>query len=439
MCVLVECEHVAGNVYDGNWLEHMWNVKDFSRELGSRITQRPAGRRTTHHKSQIKNRKSKITMTPPTPPAIVIDDLHYAYPPLQPAGASIDVLRGVKCQVARGELVALIGRVGGGKTTLCMSLNGLAPQVTGGRFRGRVTVAGLDTRRHPVAELARWAGLVFQDPEAQLTQMCVEDEIAFGPENLGLPAGEIGAARRVGAGSRGAGGLSGPLPAAPVGRREAAGRHCRHAGHAARRVGARRPHRQPRPGRQDDRLQRPRRAGAAAAAGRAGGHAGPGAGGPPGRPRAGAARGADRAGGPARSGLRAGRPPAGVGHRRAAVGRIGASPGPADGPRVQLHRRRPGLRAARIGAGGAWPGDRGRGDRYEVALRRPAWQRPVLSRRSACRESRTATRTAPPRCGTSTWRWRGASSWRCWAPTARARRPWPSCSTGCCGPRPAMC
>jgi len=48
-------------------------------------------------------------------------------------------------------------------------------------------VSGHDTRKHPVAALARWAGLVFQDPEAQLTQMCVEDEIAFGPENLGLP------------------------------------------------------------------------------------------------------------------------------------------------------------------------------------------------------------------------------------------------------------
>ncbi len=131
-------------------------------------------------------------MIPPTPPAIAIDDLHYAYPPLQPAGSSVDVLRGVTCQVDRGELVALIGRVGSGKTTLCLSLNGLAPQATGGRFRGRVTVAGRDTRRHPVAELARWAGLVFQDPEAQLTQMCVEDEIAFGPENLGLPAAEIG-------------------------------------------------------------------------------------------------------------------------------------------------------------------------------------------------------------------------------------------------------
>lgn len=130
-------------------------------------------------------------MIPPTQPVISVEDLHYAYPPLDSAHQSMDVLRGVTCQVWPGELVAILGRVGTGKTTLCMALNGLVPHATGGRFRGRVTVAGFDTRRHPVASLARWAGLVFQDPEAQLTQMCVEDEIAFGLENLGLPAGEM--------------------------------------------------------------------------------------------------------------------------------------------------------------------------------------------------------------------------------------------------------
>ncbi len=133
-------------------------------------------------------------MISPTPPAISITDLHYAYPPLlsdAADGPAADVLQGVTCQVDRGELVALIGRVGCGKTTLCMSLNGQVPQATGGRFRGQVIAAGLDTRRHPVAALARRAGLVFQDPEAQLTQMCVEDEVAFGPENLGLPPHEI--------------------------------------------------------------------------------------------------------------------------------------------------------------------------------------------------------------------------------------------------------
>ncbi|MCX7707783.1 MAG: ATP-binding cassette domain-containing protein, partial [Anaerolineae bacterium] len=126
-------------------------------------------------------------MSSASPPILRIEDLHYAYPPLLPDRPALEVLRGVTGQVHRGELVALIGRVGSGKTTLCMAVNGLVPHATGGRFRGQVLVAGRDTRRHPVPALARWAGLVFQDAEAQLTQMRVEDEIAFGPENLGLP------------------------------------------------------------------------------------------------------------------------------------------------------------------------------------------------------------------------------------------------------------
>jgi energy-coupling factor transport system ATP-binding protein len=125
------------------------------------------------------------------PPAIQVSDLHFAYPPATPGAAPAHVLSGVTFDVAEGEFVALLGRVGAGKSTLCLALNGLAPHATGGRFRGSVTVEGLDTRSHPVARLAQTVGLVFQDPETQLTQMRVDDEVAFGPENLGLPRSEI--------------------------------------------------------------------------------------------------------------------------------------------------------------------------------------------------------------------------------------------------------
>jgi energy-coupling factor transporter ATP-binding protein EcfA2 len=130
-------------------------------------------------------------MTFPVPPAILIHDLHYAYPSPVHGGAAVQVLRGVNLQVGRGEFVALLGRVGAGKTTLCMALNGLVPHATGGSFRGDVMVLGRNTKQHPVADLARSVGLVFQDPETQLTQMRVEDEIAFGLENLGVPSEEI--------------------------------------------------------------------------------------------------------------------------------------------------------------------------------------------------------------------------------------------------------
>ncbi len=122
---------------------------------------------------------------------VVAKNLHYSYPPLIEGGEPVPVLQGVDLSVARGEFVALLGRVGAGKTTLCMALNGLVPHVTGGVFQGDVTIAGQNTKEIGVAEIARSVGLVFQDPESQLVQMRVDDEVAFGLENLGVPLAEM--------------------------------------------------------------------------------------------------------------------------------------------------------------------------------------------------------------------------------------------------------
>jgi energy-coupling factor transport system ATP-binding protein len=84
-----------------------------------------------------------------------------------------------------------MGPTGVGKTTLCLILAGLVPQVTGGELKGRVVIAGLDTRRRSAAELSRVLGLVFQDAESQLFNMTVEDEVAFGLESLGLSPAEM--------------------------------------------------------------------------------------------------------------------------------------------------------------------------------------------------------------------------------------------------------
>jgi energy-coupling factor transporter ATP-binding protein EcfA2 len=122
---------------------------------------------------------------------VVVEDLRFAYPPPESGGGAVPVLRGVNLRVRRGEVLGLLGTTGAGKSTLCLALAGIVPHSTGGEFGGTVTVAGMNTRHQPVAVLAQKVGLVFQDPETQLFNMTVEDEVAFGPESLGLPRAQI--------------------------------------------------------------------------------------------------------------------------------------------------------------------------------------------------------------------------------------------------------
>lgn len=125
-------------------------------------------------------------------PEIILCNLRFSYPPLQPGGEPVRVLTGVDLEIERGEFLSIMGPTGAGKTTLCLALNGIVPHSTGGSFGGDVIVAGLNTKEHPVALLASRVSLVFQDAESQLFNMTVEDEVAFGPESLGLPRAEIG-------------------------------------------------------------------------------------------------------------------------------------------------------------------------------------------------------------------------------------------------------
>ena len=123
-------------------------------------------------------------------PVVEVRDLWYSYPPL--AGQRPEwVLQGVSFRLEQGRFVCLMGPSGSGKSTLALALNGSVPQSTGGQIRGEVRIEGLDSKRHPVAELAKRVGIVFQDPETQFLQTSVEAEVAFGPENLGLARGEI--------------------------------------------------------------------------------------------------------------------------------------------------------------------------------------------------------------------------------------------------------
>jgi energy-coupling factor transporter ATP-binding protein EcfA2 len=123
-------------------------------------------------------------------PSIDIRDFHYAYPPLGQAEPRW-VLRGVDLAVEAGSCVGVMGATGVGKSTLCQAIVGIVPQLTGGIVRGQVRVLGEDARSTPVPDLARQVGMVFQDSESQLFNLTVEEEVAFGPENIGLPPEEI--------------------------------------------------------------------------------------------------------------------------------------------------------------------------------------------------------------------------------------------------------
>ncbi len=103
-------------------------------------------------------------------------------------GAVAPTLRDVDLVVPEGELCIAIGATGAGKSTLLGAVNGLVPHFTGGSLRGRVLVDGRDTRTHPPRELADLVGVVGQDPLAGFVTDTLEEELAYGMEQLGLPA-----------------------------------------------------------------------------------------------------------------------------------------------------------------------------------------------------------------------------------------------------------
>jgi energy-coupling factor transporter ATPase len=112
--------------------------------------------------------------------------LAYTYP-----GGNKPSLRDISLSIEKGEFVILTGPSGCGKTTLCRCFNGLIPHFYGGEMKGELTVAGLNVNEHPINEMAKRVGLVFQNPENQLFALSVEKDVAFGLENMGMPRDEI--------------------------------------------------------------------------------------------------------------------------------------------------------------------------------------------------------------------------------------------------------
>jgi energy-coupling factor transporter ATP-binding protein EcfA2 len=114
---------------------------------------------------------------------ISFQNFSYSYP------TKPDALIDINFEVRKGEVLGIIGPNGAGKSTLCKSLNGLVPHFYGGTIKGSVIVAGMNTLEHTVAELSTKVGLVFQEPENQLSGLAltVEEEVGFGLSMLGFP------------------------------------------------------------------------------------------------------------------------------------------------------------------------------------------------------------------------------------------------------------
>ncbi|MBI3170377.1 MAG: ABC transporter ATP-binding protein, partial [Chloroflexi bacterium] len=117
---------------------------------------------------------------------LVVEDLTFKYK-TRPELA----LENVSFELKQGELLLIAGSSGCGKTTLARCINGLIPRSYRGERSGRVLLHGREVADLQIPEMAQVVGTLLQDPERQIVASNVFNEVAFGPENLGLPREEI--------------------------------------------------------------------------------------------------------------------------------------------------------------------------------------------------------------------------------------------------------
>ena len=117
---------------------------------------------------------------------LVIENLSFQYR-TRPEPA----IQNISFELKPGEMLLIAGSSGCGKTTLARCINGLIPRSYRGKREGRVLLHGKDVADMQIADVAQIVGTLLQDPERQIVASNVYNEIAFGPENLGLPRTEI--------------------------------------------------------------------------------------------------------------------------------------------------------------------------------------------------------------------------------------------------------
>ena len=118
---------------------------------------------------------------------IKIEHVHFSYPAAEENAEPAEVLKGISLEFEHGELVAVLGHNGSGKSTLAKMLNAVLLPT-----EGTVTVAGMDTKdEEKLMDIRQHVGMVFQNPDNQIVATIVEEDVAFGLENLGVPSDEM--------------------------------------------------------------------------------------------------------------------------------------------------------------------------------------------------------------------------------------------------------
>lgn len=116
---------------------------------------------------------------------IEIKDVHFAYN--KGTDSELKAVKGVSLSIDEGEFVAFVGHNGSGKSTMARLMNGLIVPDS-----GEVTVEGKSTADDKALfDVRKTVGVVFQNPDNQMVNTIIEDDVAFGPENIGLPSEEI--------------------------------------------------------------------------------------------------------------------------------------------------------------------------------------------------------------------------------------------------------
>ena len=121
---------------------------------------------------------------------IKLEDVSFTY-----KGEDDPTVKNLNLEVKRGEFIGLIGPTGSGKTTLLNLIAGVLPHYIEGDLQGSVSVMGKPSLDMSMAELSIMVGLVMQDPESQLFNLYVRDEVIWGLENLGVPREKIAVER----------------------------------------------------------------------------------------------------------------------------------------------------------------------------------------------------------------------------------------------------